>query len=353
MRWLLLLVPASLVLAATPSPPTLTFCIAIAAVVPLADWIRRATEQIALRAGPAVGGLVNVSFGNAPEFVLALFVLASGRADVVKAQLTGAIIGNGLLGLGIAILAGGVGREKQTFNRANAGRLSSLLVLSTIALLLPALFDRAVRANRVAGSRWLDEHLSIGVSIVLMCVYAANLMYTLVTHRDAFASAHDHHQGAARASAWPVWRALVVLGAATAAIAVEAELISSALSAAAASMHVSELFLGAVLLAVAGNAAEYISAAYFARRDRIGLAVSITVGSTIQIALLVAPLLVAVSAVTRRPLDLVFSSPLELVSIAAVAFGVNAIAHDGETTWFEGVLLLAIYALLALAFYFV
>lgn len=355
--WLLLLVPASVVASRVSGPNTLvTFGAAALAVIPLAEWIRRATEHLARRAGPAVGGLLNVTFGNTAELVLALFVLVAGKPDVVKAQLTGSIIGNSLLGLGLAIVVGSIGREKQTFKRARAGQLSSLLVLSTIGLLLPALFDYIVRGSASSGRISRDEHLSLGVSAVLIFVYAANLVYTLITHRDVFAFAHreeDPAAGAHRAQVWPLWRALMVLAAATAVTALEAHLISGSLTSTAERIGLSELFLGVIVLAVIGNAAEYVSAVYFARQDQMGLAISITVGSTIQIALLAAPLLVIVSAFAGHPMNLVFSSPLELIAIAAVTLVVSAVSQDGETTWFEGVLLLAIYLLFALAFYFV
>jgi Ca2+:H+ antiporter len=281
-------------------------------------------------------------------------VLAAGKPDVVKAQLTGAIIGNSLLGLGLAIVIGGIGREKQTFNRAHAGQLSSLLVLATIGLLLPSLFDYTI-GDRSDSARLLsDEHLSLAVSAVLILVYVANLIYTLVTHRDVFAIAEgDAPEAHAPHTPWPIWKALALLAVATAVTAYEAEMISGALEATALRLGLSEFFLGIILLAVIGNAAEYVSAVYFARQNQMGLTVSITVGSTIQIALLVAPVLVIVSALMGHPMNLVFSSPLELVAIAAVVFTVNAIANDGETTWFEGLLLLAIYALFGLAFYFV
>jgi Ca2+:H+ antiporter len=249
---------------------------------------------------------------------------------------------------------GSLGREKQTFNRAHAGQLSSLLVLSTIGLLLPAMFDLAI-GDRAASSRLLsDENLSLSVAVVLILVYVANLIYTMVTHRDVFAFAEgDGHPDVEAHTPWPVWQALTVLAVATAMTAYEAEMISGALESTAAHLGLSEFFLGIILLAVIGNAAEYVSAMYFARRNQMGLAVSITVGSTIQISLLVAPVLVIVSALMGHPMNLVFSNPLELIAIGAVVFSVNAIANDGETTWFEGVLLLAVYALFALAFYFV
>jgi Ca2+:H+ antiporter len=348
---LLLVVPISLVLGyVMHAPPVCVFASALLAIVPLAEWIRRATEQMAKLAGPALGGLLNVSFGNAAELILALFVLRAGHAAVVKGQITGSIIGNGLLGLGLAILVGSWGRTKQTFDRHRAGLLSSLLILAVIALLLPAFFDyteRGIFASPDAGR--LDERLSIAVSVVLIGVYVANLIYTLYTHRDVFAIAH--HDEAAEPT-WSVWTALGVLAVATAVTAVEAELVSGALEATAARLHLSTFFLGVIVLAVVGNAAEYVSAIYFARRDQMDLVVSITVGSSIQVALLVAPVVVLVSLVSGHTMNLVFSNPLELIAIAAVAFAVKAIAQDGETTWFEGLLLVAVYALLAFAFFF-
>lgn len=352
--WLLLAVPASAAVASATSPRSAwTFAAAIVGIVPLAEWIRRATDHLARRAGPAIGGLLNVSFGNAAELILALFVLAVGKADVVKAQLTGSIIGNSFLGLGLAIVVGSVGRDRQQFKRERAGQLSSLLILAMIALLLPAFFDFAVRGHGGSGRDTLDEHLSLAVSVVLIVVYFANLIYTLVTHKSVFAFDEDGGHHADTAGAWPLWVSLGVLALGTAATAFEAEMVAEALESTATALGLSEFFLGVIVLAVVGNAAEYFSAAFFARQGRMGLAISITVGSTIQVALLMAPLLVIVSAFTAHPMNLVFSSPLELIAIAAVAFAVNAIAQDGETTWFEGVLLLSIYALFSLAFYFI
>lgn len=353
--WLLLFIPASLAIAFVTTPESAwTFAAAIVAIVPLAEWIRRATDHLARRAGPAIGGLLNVSFGNAAELILALFVLAAGKSEVVKAQLTGSIIGNSLLGLGLAIVVGSIGRDKQTFKRERAGQLSSLLILAMIALLLPAFFDYAVKGSGRSARGLVDEQLSLAVSVVLIVVYISSLIYTLVTHKSVFAFDEDaagskHHDE----PAWPLWVSLGVLAAGTIATAFEAEMVAGALESTATTLGLSEFFLGVIVLAVVGNAAEYFSAAYFARQGRMGLAISITVGSSIQIALLMAPLLVIVSAFTAHPMNLVFSSPLELIAVAAVAFAVNSIVHDGETTWFEGVLLLAIYVLLGVAFFFI
>ena len=345
---LLVLVPISLALGYVfHASPLWVFATSILAIVPLAEWIRRATDQMARLAGPTIGGLLNVTFGNVAELIIALFVLRAGHTEVVKAQITGSIVGNSLLGLGLGIVAGSWGRDKQSFSRAHAGLLSSLLMLSVIALLLPALFDLTEKNADVPGRHLLDERLSLGVSVVLILVYVANLGYTLLTHRDVFALEED-----AAGPAWSRGKALGVLVGATAVIALESELVSGALEGTAGRLGLSTFFLGIIVLAVVGNAAEYISAVYFARQDRMGLVVTITVGSTIQVALLTAPLLVLISWAIGHPMDLVFANPLELIAIAGAAFAVNSIAQDGKTTWFEGVLLLAVYALLGLAFFY-
>ena len=347
----LALVPLSLLAPRLGAGPVLVFLLAGLAIVPLADWIRRATEQVAATAGSAIGGLLNITFGNAAELILALFILARGSATVVKASITGSIVGNSLLGLGLAILVGGWSRERQKFGRERAGLLTSLMILSVVALLVPALFDiteRRLQTGATAGH--LDEQLSLCVSVVLLLAYAANLVYTLITHRDVFGGEEEPDNGPER---WPLGRSLLVLAAATAAVAFEAELVSGALEATASSLGLTTFFLGVIVLPLVGNAAEYFAAVYFARRDRMDLVMTIAVGSSIQIALFTAPLLVLVSWAMGRPMNLVFANPLELIAIAGVAFAVNAIAQDGETTWFEGVLLLAVYALLGLAFFFV
>ncbi len=353
---LLLLVPASLALTYLfHASPLWVFATAILAIVPLAEWIRRATDELAHVAGPAIGGLLNVTFGNVAEFVLALFVLRTGQADVVKAQITGSIIGNSLLGLGLAIVIGTWGRDTQKFRRERAGLLSSLLVLSLVALLVPALFDYAERGIYARPDFALrDERLSLLVAVVLILVYAANVFYTLVTRRDVFAAeAEEQTEDRNATKPWSVLRSITVLGLATAVTAWEAELVSGALDATAHSMGLTTFFLGIIVLAIVGNVAEYISAVYFARQDRMGLVMTITVGSSIQVALFTAPVLVLVSYAMGHPMNLVFGNPLELVAIATAAFTVTAVTRDGETTWFEGLLLLAAYAVLGIAFYFV
>jgi Ca2+:H+ antiporter len=348
---LLIFVPLSIFLNYTHQvAPIWVFLTSIIAIVPLSVWIQRSTEQLSIQAGPSIGGLLNVTFGNAAELILALFVLSAGSAGVVKGQITGSMIGNGLLGLGLAVLVGSHGKYDVSFNREHASLLSSLLILVVIGLLLPALFNYTERSVASASqTSLLDEYLSLGVSIVLILLYVANLIYTLYTHRDIFGL----EEGNQSQPNWPLWKSLGILLIATAVTALEAELISGALEASASQIGVSTFFLGVIVLAIVGNAAEYLSAVYFAHKGQMSTAMSITVGSSIQVGLLIAPILVLVSYAIGHPMNLVFDNPLEMIAIAAVAFAVNAIAEDGVVTWFEGALLLGVYIMLGMAFFFV
>ncbi len=349
LRWLLLLIPVSAGLAWAHVAPGWIFLAGIGAIIPLADTMRKATEEIAKLTGSGLGGLITVTFGNMAELILAIFVLREGSIAVVKAQITGSLIGNSLFGLGLAALVGGWKRVKQTFSCEHVGLLSSLLTLSVIALTLPAMFIFTERTALPAHEAdRLGEKLSMAVAIVLLLVYVASLVYTLVTHRAMFPQDDQTPE-----VDWPLKKSLGILVAATLATAFEAELVSGALTGTAQGIGLSEFFLGVIVLAIVGNASEYFAAVYFAKKDRMDLVLSITVGSTIQIALVTAPLLVLISYFMGKPMNLVFANPLELIAIIGSAFAIKAIAQDGETNWFEGVLLLAVYALLAFAFFFV
>ncbi len=248
------------------------------------------------------------------------------------------------------MLAGGTVRERQTFKRERAGLLTSMFALVMIALLLPAIFDLATGARQGSqhALRISDEALSLSVSVVLLLLYAGNLVFTLVTHRDVFSSGEEEEGE----PSWSLTKALLVLVAATVATAFGAEIVSNALQATAQTLGIPLLFMGVIPLALIGTSADLLAAVVFGRQDRMGLVISICAGSAIQVALVIAPLLVLGSWVIGRPMTLVFSDPLDLFAIAGTAFIVNAIAGDGETTWFEGVLLVGVYVLLALAFFF-
>lgn len=348
---LLLIVPVAPALAYAGSAPIMTFAMGALAIAVLADWVRRSTEQLAHRLGPAIGGLMNVSFGSLAELILAFSVLREGHVDIVRAQITGSIIGTSLFGLGMAIVVGAVGRPPLRFDRAKAGPLASLLILVVIALLMPAVFD--FTARHVAGPSGIeatDERLSIGVSIVLLVVYAANLVYTLVTRRDVFADPEARDPG--RPAPWPWWAAVAVLIVVTAVIAAEAEFVSGALEETARTAQISPIFIGVIVLALVGTASDLVAAAWFARQGKAGLVMNLCVGSSIQVALVVAPVLVIGSRLMGQPMSLVFHNPLDLFAIAGTALVVNSITSDGELSWFEGVLLIGVYVLIGMAFYF-
>lgn len=335
------------------APPLTVFVVGGVALAVLAEWMRRATEQVALHAGPAIGGLLNVSFGSAAELILALFIIRSGHLDVVKAQITGSIIGTSLLGVGVACVAGGIGRSRQSFSRQRAGLQSSLLMIVVVALLMPAVVDRAeaFRAADAVLRRTTEQSLSIAVACVLLLLYGGNLVFTLVTHRDLFTRhASDVEQERAR---WSLPLSLGILVAATAAIAGCADIVSGALEAAASLLHLPLIFAGVVPLALIGTAADLFAAIGFARQNQMGLAMRICLGSSIQMGLVVAPLLVLISWVMGRQLTLVFPSILDLFAIGSAAFITKSIAADGETNWFEGLMLTGAYILLAIGFFFV
>jgi len=352
---LLLLVPVSLLLVWMQAGAVWVFLAAAAATAVLADRVREATEHLAAHVGGAVGSLLNVSFGSIAELLLALFVLADGQAAVVQAQVTGSIIGTGLLGLGLAMIAGGLARSRQTFNPASIGLQSTMLLLVMIALLLPAIFDATQRhIAHVHPVAIADEHLSLGVSVVLLGLYVANLVYTLVTHRGVFSGGGEGENvaPAGEGASWSIGRSLGVLVVATAVVALEAELVSNSLEDAASMLGLSSMFLGVVVLALVGTAADLFAAVAFARQDRMTMVFSICIGSAIQVAMVVAPVLVLVSWVLGTPMNLVFGNPLDLLAIAGTAFVVRAVTADGETSWYEGVMLVGLYVLLGLAFFF-
>jgi Ca2+:H+ antiporter len=348
---LLLFLPMAAALKYTlHSDPAWIFVTGALAVAALADWIRRATEHVAAHAGPAIGGLLTVSFGSIAELLLAFFVLRSGGAAIVRAQIVGSIIGTSLLGLGAAILVGGLKFESQKFDRKSAGVRSSMLILTVVALLLPAVFNLA--SGRIASRQQLslsNEELSLAISVVLLLLYACGLVYTLVTRANAFSSEKEEVNNGA---IWSLPRALATLAVATAAIAFGAEMIADAMQETASSLGLPLLFLGVVPLALIGTSSDLLAAVSFARKDRMSLVMSICVGSAIQVALVVAPLLVIASWAIGNPMTLVFPDSLDLFAVASTAFIVNAISSDGQTTWFEGVLLIGVYILIATAFFF-
>ena len=352
-KWLnllLIFIPVAVYLELTHGNETFLFISAALAILPLAGIMGQATEQLAVKLGSTIGGLLNATFGNATELIIAFFALSAGKFEVVKASIIGSILGNLLLVLGLALLLGGLRFKEQRFNVKGAGTVASLLTISVLALLVPTIFDltaRAVAPERVAA---LDVSLSDATAVVLILIYLAYLLFSLRTHKEILSSAdeHEEHHG----PQWSTALAIGVLVAATVAVGFMSEFLVGSLDAATASLGLSEFFVGLILIPIIGNAAEHAAAVLFAMRNRMELAMTIALGSTVQVALLVAPILVLAGLVIGKPLDLVIT-PLELAAVAGAVLIANSIVRDGETNWLEGLMLLAVYAILGFAvFYF-
>jgi Ca2+:H+ antiporter len=345
---LLVAAPISWVLAVTSPGSSSIFITAAIALIPLAGLIGLGTEQLARRSGPAWGGFLNATFGNAAELIIALVALRSGRVALVKASITGSIVGNLLLVLGLSFFVGGLGRRSQKFHRTAATNTSAMLFLGVVALVMPAVFDLSIYGNLQAHPVALDR-LSFWSAIVLIVAYGGSLTYAFTVHRDLFRSGAEHVPAAALL---PTAAAVGVLAAGTLLTTVQAELLVGAMEPALASFGFTELFVGVIVVALIGNAAEHYSAVTAARRDEMTLAVEIAVGSSAQIALFVAPALVLYSFAIGRPMTLLFDA-FEITAIALSVVATSIVVQDGESNWVEGLQLLSVYLILALAFYFV
>jgi len=348
-------IPVAIALELAHAGPVVIFGAAALGVIPCAAVMGEATEAIAARTGPGIGGLLNVTFGNAPELIIAFFALIEGLQEVVKASIVGSIIGNILLVMGAAMLVGGLPREKQHFSRTAANAQSAMLLLALAALIFPAIFQLihggglpAVGDERVDFGSDLEK-LSFGVAIVLLISYVAGLIFSLKTHRDVFNPYGDDEE---QAHHWSVGRAAAYLAVAAVAVGVMSEILVGSISEASEDIGLSEFFVGVFVVAIVGNAAEHWVAVLVAAKDKMDLAVNIAIGSSAQIALFVAPVLVLISFVIGPdPMALVFNGYEMGALLFAVMIG-NLVTQEGESNWFEGVQLLALYAVLGLVFYF-
>ena len=345
--------------------PTVIFFCAAAGIIPTAALMGLATEELAARSGPGIGGFLNVTFGNAAELIIAIFLLAEGLQEVVKASIIGSILGNLLLVLGLSMLVGGWGRVRQTFNRTAANAQATMLFLAVAALIMPAIFALVagdglppIDAEIVDYGSDLEE-LSIGVAIVLGVTYLLGLLFSLRTHKDLFnpvaedtgeAGAEDHGGHGHATYGWSVRKSIIMLAAAGAAVGLVSEILVGSISEASETIGISEFFVGIIIVAVVGNAAEHWVAVLVARKDKMDLAVNISIGSAAQIALFVAPILVLLSFVIGpNPMPLVFNG-FELGAVLVAVLIANYVTQEGESNWWEGVQLLAVYLVLALAF---
>jgi Ca2+:H+ antiporter len=338
------------------SAPLIFFASAIG-VVPTAALMSDATEQLAARSGPGIGGLLNVTFGNAPELIIAFFALEKGLQEVVKASLVGSVLGNSLLVLGASMLVGGIGRDRQRFNRTAAHTQAGMLLLAASALVLPALFQlihggglpRVSEERHHFGSDL--ESISLGVAVILMLSYVAGLWFSLKTHRDLFNMSQDDGDADAE-GAWTTRKSVILLAIAGVLVGIMSEILVGSIEDASKDIGLSQFFVGVFIVGIVGNAAEHYVAVVVARKNKMDLAVNIAIGSSAQIALFVAPVLVLLSfAFGPYPMTLVFNG-YELAALLAAVLISNFLASEGESTWFEGVQLLALYAVLGLVFAF-
>lgn len=348
MNWLLLLTPVVLYLHYSHySNQTVIFVVACLAILPLAGWLGHATEHLAAKTNESVGGLLNATFGNAAELIIAISAMRAGLFDVVKASLTGSIIGNLLLVLGASILAGGIKYKEQHFSAQAARAQTTLLTIASISLVLPAAFHYL--ASGYAASAELERDLSLEFSIVLLVIYALSLLFSLRTHRHYFATEVEEE---AHDESWSLTKSLAILAAATAAIAVVSEILVHNVESAAESFGMSSVFVGVIVVAIVGNAAEHSTAILVARKNRMDLSLSIAIGSSLQIAIFVGPLLVVLSHfIGPRPMDLVFTMA-EVLAVVVSVFITGQVADDGVSHWMEGVQLLGVYIMLAIIFFF-
>ena len=346
-------IPIALGLDLAGASQSLVFATSALGVIPTAALMSEATEHLAARSGPGIGGLVNVTFGNAPDLIIALFALSDGLQEVVKASLVGSIVGNSLLVLGAAMLAGGWRRTRQTFDRTAAQTQAGMLLLTVVALALPSLLELAHHVSLPTVSQTRRhfghsvEQVSLAVAIVLIATYLAGLFFSLRTHRDLFnPGPRDDADGA-----WSLRRSVGTLAAAGILVAVMSDLLVGSIEHASRAIGVSQFFVGASVVAIVGNAAEHYVAVVAAAKNKMDLAVNIAIGSGAQIGLFVAPVLVLLSfALGPSPMALVFN-PYEIAALLAAGLVATALVSDCESTWFEGVQLIALYAVIGVVFY--
>jgi Ca2+:H+ antiporter len=356
--WPYLLVPfilIAIVLELAHAGAVVIFFASALGVIPTAALMGRATEELAVRSGPGIGGLLNVTFGNAPELIIALFALGAGLHEVVKASIIGSIMGNILLVLGAAMFFGGWGRDRQRFDRTAASAQASMLLLAAAALVMPAIYELIDgRGLPLPGAERVHydttvQGLSAAVACVLIFSYVAGLWFSLKTHRDLFNPVQE--PGEDHGEPWTVRKSVIALAIAGVAVGVMSEILVDSISDAASKLGLSEFFIGVIVVAIVGNAAEHWVAVLVAMKDKMDLAVNIAIGSSAQIALFVAPVLVLVSFfLGPHPMALVFNG-FELGGILLAIIIANHVTNEGESTWYEGLQLLAVYLVLAIAFF--
>ena len=356
-------IPLAVIFELIHADPVIVFFTSALGVIPTAALMGRATEELAERSGPGIGGLLNVTFGNAPELIIALFALNAGLHEVVKASIIGSIMGNALLVLGASAFVGGLRRERQFFDATAATAQSAMLLLAAGAMVMPAIYE-LVEGTGLPGPAeerinydGTVESLSYAVALVLIGTYAAGLLFSLKTHKDLFNPvAHTEEDPDpiqhGDEEPWTVRKSVIMLAIAGLAVGLMSEILVGSISEASESVGLSEFFIGVIVVAIVGNAAEHWVAVLVAWKDKMDLAVNIAIGSAAQIALFVAPVLVLCSLfIGPHPMALVFNG-FELAGVVLAILIASHVTNEGETTWFEGLQLLAVYVVLGLTFFF-
>ncbi|MGH1393949.1 MAG: calcium/proton exchanger [Trichormus sp.] len=343
----LLFIPVSLAAHFLEWGDLLVFITAGLAILPLAAWMGTATEEIAVVVGPSLGGLLNATFGNATELIIALVALNAGFVNVVKASITGSIISNLLLVMGFSMLLGGLKHKEQTFQPVVARVNASAMNLAVIAILLPTAMNYTAKGI----AEPVLQDLSLAVAVVLILVYALTLLFSMKTHAylyDVGVAETEEEENHKKPNIW-LWSGVLLV--CTLLVALESELLVDSLEVATSQLGLTALFTGVILVPIVGNAAEHATAVTVAMKDKMDLSLSVAVGSSMQIALFVAPVLVIAGWILGQPMDLDFQ-PFELVAVVVSVLIANSISSDGKSNWLEGTLLLAAYTVLGFAFYF-
>jgi Ca2+:H+ antiporter len=345
LRWLLVFVPFAIALKfLKPGADAWIFAVSAIAIIPLAGMLGEATEHLARRTSQGIGGLLNATFGNAAELIIAIAAIRQGLYPIVKASLTGSIIGNLLLVLGASILAGGLRQKTLKYNVTGARSAATMMLLAAIALIVPAGY------GYIAGpqAQGREHTLSLSISVLLLITYATHLLFSLRTHKQLIGGQSEAVESE---PAWSLMRSITTLAVVTAVLGWMSEILVGSVEPAAHAFGMTRIFVGVIVVAIIGNAAEHSTAVMMALKDRMELTLAIAIGSSIQVALLVAPVLVIASRmIGPQPMDLVFS-PAEVLAVFVAVLITAQIAGDGESNWLEGVQLIAVYLILAMAFY--
>ena len=342
LKYLLLFVPISLVLKFIGAPNTILFLVAALSIIPLAGLMGEGTEQISFYSGPKIGGFLNATFGNATELIISIFALRQGLFDVVKASIAGSVIGNILLVLGASLLCGGLKYKTQVFNKKSIEMTSSMLLFAVIGLCIPAIFTYTVNPD-LLNTRY--EGLSIIVAVIMFSIYILSLVFSFFTHKNLYINASDDG-GTAK---WSLKKSILVLAAATVLIAIESEFLVSGIEPLTKSFGISEFFVGIILLPIIGNAAEHSTSVVMSLKNKLDVTMEIALGSSLQIILFVAPLLIFISLLFK-PMSIIFNV-FELVALIASVIIANRVSSDGETNYLEGIQLLAVYVIIAASFF--